>query len=41
LSIVIALASLVILIVLNWFGVTRKAAYFTVGIVLWIAQVLF
>ncbi len=37
LSIVIALASLVILIVLNWFGVTRKAAYFTVGIVLWIA----
>ena len=37
LSIIIAFASLVILIMLNIFGVTKKAAYFIVGIVLWIS----
>jgi len=37
LSIVAAFISLVILITLNIFGVTKKAAYFIVGAVLWIS----
>ncbi|MFK5986488.1 MAG: Na+/H+ antiporter NhaA [Pseudomonadota bacterium] len=37
LSAVIALISLAILILLNWFGVARKAAYFIVGMVLWVS----
>lgn len=37
LSIAVAFISLIILIVLNFFGVTKKAAYFIVGIILWIS----
>lgn len=37
LSSVVAFISLIILIVLNFFGVTKKAAYFIVGIILWIS----
>ena len=37
LSSVVAFISLIILIVLNYFGVTKKAAYFIVGIILWIS----
>jgi NhaA family Na+:H+ antiporter len=37
LSITIALISLVVLIVFNIFGVTKKAAYFIVGTILWIS----
>lgn len=36
-SIAIASACLIILIALNWFNVTRKAAYILVGIVLWVS----
>jgi len=37
LSIVVALASVVVLIALNMFGVTKKSAYFIVGTILWIS----
>jgi len=37
LSISIALISLVVLIVLNIFGVAKKGAYFIVGVILWIS----
>ncbi|SMN01721.1 Na+/H+ antiporter NhaA type [uncultured Candidatus Thioglobus sp.] len=37
LSIIVAFASLFILIVLNMFGVSKKAAYFIVGTILWIS----
>lgn len=37
LSIAVAFISLIILIVLNFLGVTKKAAYFIVGIILWIS----
>lgn len=37
LSIIIAFACLLILIVLNIFGVSKKAAYFMVGTILWIS----
>ncbi len=37
LSIVVALVSLAILITLNRLGVTKKAAYFIVGLILWIS----
>jgi len=37
LSITVALVSLAILIALNMFGVTKKAAYFIVGAVLWVS----
>lgn len=37
LSIAVALASVVVLIALNMFGVTKKAAYFIVGTILWIS----
>ena len=37
LSIIVAFASLAVLILLNIFGVTKKAAYFIVGTVLWIS----
>ncbi len=37
LSIVIALISLVFLIILNGFGVIKKAAYFIIGAVLWVS----
>jgi NhaA family Na+:H+ antiporter len=37
LSIVVAMASLTVLIILNLFGVTKKAAYFMVGAVLWVS----
>jgi len=37
LSIVIAASSLLVLIALNRFGVSRKAAYFIVGTVLWVS----
>ncbi|AYQ57626.1 Na+/H+ antiporter NhaA type [Bathymodiolus thermophilus thioautotrophic gill symbiont] len=37
LSIVVALLSLLVLIALNLFGVSKKAAYFIVGTVLWIS----
>jgi len=37
LSIVVALMSLIVLIALNMFGVTRKAAYFIVGTILWVS----
>jgi len=37
LSIVVALLSLVCLIALNLFGVTKKAAYFVIGTILWIS----
>ncbi len=37
LSIVIAAASLAVLIALNRFGISKKAAYFIVGIVLWVS----
>ncbi len=37
LSIVVALVSLMVLIMLNILGVTKKAAYFIVGIVLWVS----
>ena len=37
LSITVALGSLTVLIMLNFFGVTKKAAYFIVGTVLWIS----
>jgi len=37
LSITVALVSLVVLVALNMFGVTKKTAYFVVGIILWIS----
>lgn len=37
LSIIIAATSVLILIALNWFGVSKKAAYFIVGAVLWVS----
>ncbi len=37
LSITIAIAALAVLIALNYFGVSKKAAYFIVGIVLWVS----
>ena len=37
LSIVVALVSLTILIIFNILGITKKAAYFIVGIILWIS----
>lgn len=37
LSIAVALASVVVLIALNMFGVTKKSAYFIVGTILWIS----
>ncbi len=37
LSITVALVSLAVLIALNMFGVTKKAAYFIVGTILWIS----
>lgn len=37
LSITVALISLAVLIALNMFGVTKKTAYFVVGIILWIS----
>jgi len=37
LSIVVALVSILALIALNMFGVTKKAAYFIVGIILWVS----
>jgi len=37
LSIIIALLSLLALIAMNMFGVTKKAAYFIVGIILWVS----
>ncbi|HEC12852.1 MAG TPA: Na+/H+ antiporter NhaA [Acidiferrobacteraceae bacterium] len=37
LSIVIAMISLVVLIILNLFGVSKKAAYFIIGTILWIS----
>lgn len=36
-SIIIAGIALAVLIVLNWFGVSKKAAYFIVGVVLWVS----
>ena len=37
LSIAIAMVSLIVLIILNLFGVSKKAAYFIVGAILWIS----
>jgi NhaA family Na+:H+ antiporter len=37
LSVVSAVISLAVLITLNRFGITKKAAYFTVGMVLWVS----
>jgi len=37
LSIAVALMSLLALIALNMFGVTKKAAYFIIGIILWVS----
>lgn len=37
LSITVALISLTILIILNLFGITKKAAYFIVGTILWVS----
>lgn len=37
LSIIVALVSLTVLVMLNLFGVTKKAAYFMIGFVLWVS----
>jgi len=37
LSIIIATISLAVLIAMNWFGVTKKAAYIIVGVILWVS----
>jgi len=37
LSIVIAASSLTVLVIMNYFGVVKKAAYITVGVVLWVS----
>lgn len=37
LSIAIAGASLIVLIALNYFGITKKAAYFIVGTIMWVS----
>ena len=37
LSIIVAIGSLIILVVLNWLGVAKKSAYFIVGTILWIS----
>lgn len=37
LSITIAASALTVLIIMNYFGVTKKAAYITVGVVLWVS----
>ncbi len=37
LSITIAASALTVLVIMNYFGVTKKAAYITVGVVLWVS----